>query len=128
MLARTHGVFALFLLATTVAACSSSDSSDQSPGGNGGGGTGGVLNPDDFPVNEAFAAELIAAGIAEDVARFLAAQRMEVIEAVPGKYHFRQTFPNGATRNVIYTFGPTENYVPTPEQLAWAAQSGVEIY
>lgn len=79
-------------------------------------------------MNEAFAAELMAGGIPEDVARFFAAQRVEVIEAVPGKYHFRQTFPNGAKRDVTYTFGATENYVPTPEQLAWAAQSGVEIY
>jgi hypothetical protein len=84
--------------------------------------------PGDFPVNEKFAAELIAQGIPEDVARFFAAAKMESSSPDNTTCIYLQTFPNGATREMILRVSPNRQYTPTPDEIANTTPGSSPIY
>src|SRR3990170_1140162 len=52
----------------------------------------------EFPVNEAFAAELAAEGIPADLARYFAAAKIESTNPAPNTFVYYLFYPNGATR------------------------------
>lgn len=105
-------------------------------GGGGGGGaegasdTGGQppANAGVFTLNEPMANALVANGVPRDAATFVASQRVETLAEEPRRFRFLQTFPNGASRDIAFRFGPTQTYTPTAAEASNAAASGQPVY
>jgi hypothetical protein len=112
----------LYAFVLVVLGCGGSPSEQGNPG------SGGSGTDPTFVVDEELKSKFIALGFPEPVAKFFAAAKLEVIEAGNGKYHFRQTFPNGATRDLTFTYTDIPPFAPTPEQIADAAAVGNTIY
>jgi hypothetical protein len=68
-------------------------------------------------IKQSFAAELIGKGVPVEVAHFFAAAKLESSSPNANTYVYRQTFPNGATREMTMTITP-QQYTPTPNELA----------
>jgi hypothetical protein len=119
-------VFLLAVLVTvTAGACGGGAAGAMGAGGST--GTAGASG-DAFPVNETFAAELIAMGIPEDVARFFAAATLEGSSPDPTTYVYKQTFPNGAVRTMTMKLTPNQTVTPTADEVADVAAGQAPIY
>jgi hypothetical protein len=99
-----------------------------SGGGGDGGGGGGNATTNDFPVNEAFAAALVSQGMTADAARYFAAAKLEAsCSGDTTTCTYRQTYPNGATRDVTVT-AANQQYTPTANELALTASEPYPVY
>jgi hypothetical protein len=82
----------------------------------------------DFPVDQAFAAALTTKGIPADVARFLAAGKMEVSNPAPNTFVYHLFYPNGATREITMKFTPNQNHKLTAEEIAGNSRNSAPVY
>lgn len=88
----------------------------------------GAATPGAFTLNAPMANDLVAKGVPRDAAAFVASQRVEILVEEPRRFRFLQTFPNGASREITFAFGPTETYVPTAAEAMKASASGNPVY
>jgi hypothetical protein len=81
-----------------------------------------------FTVNETIATQLTNEGIPPDIARFFAATRVESSSPDDTTLTCLQTFPNGATREIIMHIRPNRIYTPTAEEVANTTPGTTPIY
>ncbi|MDB5106165.1 MAG: hypothetical protein JWP91_3854 [Fibrobacteres bacterium] len=109
--------FTLAILALALSACDSGKDAV---------GTEGTAQ--DFPVNEPLATAFTAQGLPSDVARFLAAAKLDTVRVDANTFVYKQTFPNGATRDITMKLMPGRAYTPTAEESAKVAKGGPALY
>jgi hypothetical protein len=96
--------------------------------GGGGGGGSGESTTNEFPVDEPLAAALIARGVPSDIARYFAAGKRESDCATSTVCTYRQTYPNGATRDMTLSAVSGAFYVPTADELANASSFSSPVF
>jgi hypothetical protein len=67
-------------------------------------------------------------GLDLEAATYLAAAKTQVVSQSKTSVQLLFTFPDGATADETITIQPDQQYMPTPEELARAAQSGKQTY
>jgi hypothetical protein len=109
----------LLVLVLVISGCSGGKSTKSAPSGS--------VNAK-FPVNETFAAGLTAAGIPSDLARFLAAAKMESTNPTPNTFVYHLYYPNGATREITMKFTPNQSHKLTTEEIAKNSGGRTPVY
>jgi hypothetical protein len=75
-----------------------------------------------------FREQLIAAGASPDAAEYVSAVRVEILRSDERSFAYRETYPDGATRNVSYEFTVDRSYAISSEERAAARANGVNVY
>ncbi|MDB5050947.1 MAG: hypothetical protein JWO30_4018 [Fibrobacteres bacterium] len=106
------------LLALLLAGCNSGNN-DSAPPGN---------TDKDFPVDQIQSAALKAKGLPAAVADFLAAAKLDTVRVDANTFTYKQTFPNGATRDITLKITPGQTYAPTADESTRVAKGGPALY